>query len=65
MDSLSGSEDEQHICHDYRQPLEEHSGRACVVQVLHHQHVSVKMLSHMGETELKPGEQRGVVQGPL
>lgn len=65
VDSLSGSEDEQNICHDDGQPLEEHSGRACVVQVLHHQHVSVKMLSHVGQTKLKPGKQRGVVQGPL
>lgn len=64
-DSLSHSEDEQRVGDDDRQPLEEDRGRTGVVQVLHHQHVPVKVLSHMGQTELEPGEQRGVVQGPL
>lgn len=64
-DSLSGSEDEKRVGDDDRQPLEEDRGRAGVVQVLHRQHVSVKVLSHVGQTELKPGEQRRVVQSPF
>lgn len=65
LDSLSGSVDENRISEDDRQPLEEDSRRAGVVQILHHQHVSVKVLSHVGQAELEPGEQRRVVQGPL
>ena len=64
-DSLSDCKDEKHVGKDDGQPLKEHRARAGVVQVLHHQHVSVKVLSHMGQAELKPGEQRRVVQSPL
>lgn len=64
VDSLSGSEDKKHVGDDDRQPLEEDRGRAGVVQVLHQQHVSVKVLSHVGQAQLEPGEQRRVVQSP-
>lgn len=64
-DSLSDSVDKNHVSEDDRQPLEEHHGRAGIVQILHHQHVSVKVLSYVGQAELEPGEERRVVQGPL
>lgn len=65
LDSLSDSEDENQVGEDDRQPLEQNSRRAVVVQILHQQHVSVKVLRHMRQTELEPGEQRRVVQSPL
>lgn len=64
-DSLSDSNKEKQVREDDRQPLEKHRGRAGVVQVLHHQHVSVKVLSHLGQTELEPGKEGRVVQRPL
>lgn len=45
--SLSGSKDKEQVCEDDRQPLEEDRGWAGVVQVLHQQHVSVKVLGHV------------------
>lgn len=65
LDSLSDSIDKNHVSEDDRQPLEEYSRWAGVVQILHYQHVSVKVLSHMGQTKLEPGEQRRIVQSPL
>lgn len=65
MDSLSDSIDENHIGENDRQPLEELSGRAGIVQIVHHQHVSVKVFGHVRKAELKPGKQRWVVQSPL
>lgn len=63
-DSLCGPVDENPVGEDHRQPLEEHGAGADVVQVLHPQHVAVKVLSHVGQTPLEPGEQRRVVQRP-
>lgn len=65
LDSLSDSVDKNHVSEDHRQSLEQDRGPAAVVQVLHLQQVSVKVLSRLRQAELKPGEQRGVVQSPL
>lgn len=65
VDSLSDSTEEKHVTEDDWQPLEKHSGWAGIVQVLHHQHVSVKVLSHLRQPELKPGKEWRVVQCPL
>lgn len=65
VDSLSDSIEEKHVTEDDWQPLEKHSGWTGIVQVLHHQHVSVKVLSHLRQPELKPGKEWGVVQCPL
>ena len=62
--SLSGTEDKNQVCENHRQPLEENRGRAGVVQIVHLQHVGVKVPSRVGQAQLEPGEQRGVVQGP-
>lgn len=65
VDSLSDSTEEEHVREDDRQPLEQDSGRAAVVQLLHQQHVPVKVLSHLGQTELEPGKEWRVIQCPL
>lgn len=64
-DSLSDGVEEKDVAEDDRQPLEKHGGGAGVVQVLHHQHVSVEVPGRLRQAELEPGEERRVVQGPL
>ena len=65
VDLLSDGVDKNHVGENHRQPLEEHRGRAGVVQVLHLQHVAVKVPPNLRQSELEPGEERRVVQSPL
>lgn len=51
----------QQVGHYDGESLEQHGGRTCIIQILHKQHVWIKVLGDVRQSKLEPSKQGRII----